>query len=87
VPVVSNTYSQYQMTCYLWLYDKSSDNLVAVQEMELAINLAILGVLCILGNQYMVGILFCFGSTQILNFSRCWVYAATISLSDEEVSV
>jgi hypothetical protein len=61
LPVVSKTLLQYLMT----------DNIVVVQELELAINLALYGVLCILGNQYIVGILSCFGSTLILNFVIC----------------
>jgi hypothetical protein len=88
--VVSKTFSQYRITCSFTAVRqdvKSTDNLVVVQELEFAINLALYGVLCILGSQYIVGTLSCFGATLILNFVICRVCAVTISLSEEEVSV
>jgi hypothetical protein len=84
--VVSKTFSQYLITYPFTAVRqdvKSTDNLVVVQEVEFAINLALYGVL---GSQYIIGTFSCFGSTMFLNFVICRVCAVTISIS-EEVSV
>ena len=60
LPDLSYTFSQYLITCFLTAVRHEVNNLessVVVQELELAINLALYCFLWSLGNQYNVGTL------------------------------
>ena len=60
LPDLSYTFSQYLITCFLTAVRHEVNNFesfVVIQELELAINLALLGFYGVLGNQYNEGTL------------------------------